>query len=91
MTMGIGLTWHLDVSQRGVNGYSVEVSTAVAVVADSLEEPSNSQPVSHSQLKTASKPVKQVRAKTMIRRYENVCLTKVVKSYQKGAIATLRS
>ncbi len=89
--MGIGLTWHLDVSKRGVNGYSVETSTAVEVFADSLEEPSNSQPINRGQLKMALKTVKSVRAKTMIRRYENVCLTKVVKSYQKGASATLRS
>lgn len=98
LSVGVGwnLIWSMSSHQKNTLSPSTSVRAAVVkhvktsemthVRTTSQANPADNQLDSQVQ----SKPIKYVRAKTMIRRYEDVNLTKVVQAYQQGTVFTVK-
>jgi len=98
IVISVGVAWNFVWSMSSHQKNALSPSTSVRADAakyvkpiemthDSALDQTNSD---DPQLNSKPKTIKYVRAKTMIRRYEDVNLTKVVQAYQKGTVFTVK-
>ncbi|MFD1548958.1 DUF5776 domain-containing protein [Levilactobacillus fuyuanensis] len=98
IVISVGVAWNFVWSMSSHQKNILSPSTSVRADAakyvkpsemthDSVLDQTNSE---DQQLNSKPKTIKYVRAKTMIRRYEDVNLTKVVQAYQQGTVFTVK-